>query len=73
MGDGAAGGRNERWRGRGFGGEDVYFVVVWLTDGSHAQNFQPREAPARLIRALGEGAGTRLPAILLGSKIGGAV
>ena len=68
MGDGAAGGRNERRRGRGFGGEDVYFVGVWLTGGSHAQNFQPREAPARPIRALREGAGTGLPALLLASK-----
>jgi hypothetical protein len=57
-----------RRSGRDFGGEDVYFVVVWLTGGSHAQNFQPREAPARPIRALGEGAGTGLPALLLGSK-----
>jgi hypothetical protein len=40
-----------------------------VTGGSHAQNFQPREAPARSIRALGEGAGTGLPTILLSSKI----
>jgi hypothetical protein len=45
MRDGAAGGRNERRRGWGFGGKDVYFLGVYLTCGSHAQNFQPREAP----------------------------
>jgi hypothetical protein len=41
---------------------------VWLTGGSHAQNFQPREAPACPIRALCQGADTGLPALLLGSK-----
>jgi hypothetical protein len=49
-------------------GEDVYFVDVWLTGGSHAQNFHPREALARPIHALGQGADTGLSALLLGSK-----
>jgi hypothetical protein len=64
MEDAVVGGRNERRRGRGFGG----FGNVWLTGGPHAQNFQPREAPARPIRAVGQGADMGLPALLLGSK-----
>jgi hypothetical protein len=41
---------------------------VWLKGGSHAQNFQPSEAPARPIRTLDERASTGLPALLLGLK-----
>jgi hypothetical protein len=41
---------------------------VWLTGGSHAQNFPPSKAPARPIGALGQGANTGLSALLLGSE-----
>jgi hypothetical protein len=49
MGDGAAGGRNARRRGRGFGGKDVYFWDVWLIGGSHAQKNSCCEAPVLLL------------------------
>jgi hypothetical protein len=44
------------------------FWDVWLTGGSHAQNFQSREAPTRLIRSFDQEAGTGLPALLLSSE-----
>jgi hypothetical protein len=46
----------------------VDFWDVGLTCGSHTQNFPPREVPACSIRALGQGASTGLPALLLGSE-----
>jgi hypothetical protein len=59
----------KRRRGRDLGGKDVYFWAVWLIGGSHAQNYSLREASARLILALHEGAITGLPALLLDSKL----
>jgi hypothetical protein len=42
-------------------------ALALLIGGSNAQNFLRREALARLIRVLGEGAGMLLPALFLGS------
>jgi hypothetical protein len=41
--------------------------ILSMCSGSHAQNFQPCEAP-RPIRALNQGTGTGLPVLLLDSK-----
>jgi hypothetical protein len=59
MGDGAMGGRNERRKGRGFEGEDVYFENVWkfsaLRDAETPDSRLLAKVPARSSRGSVDG------------------
>ena len=50
------------------GGKSCMFRRLSLPGGADSRHPTSREAPARPMRALREGAGTGLPALLLGSK-----